>query len=95
MGVNQERRALVQQLRQIAQRYDIARVSDTAGRDAVVGMVGELLESPSMSAQDRAAILKAKRAYEATWSSCSGEIGRGPTAVAPATLSGVCGCDDM
>ena len=33
MGVHQERRGLVQQLRKIAKRYDVARASDTAGKD--------------------------------------------------------------
>ena len=72
MVANQERRALVQQFRQLAVRYGVARVSDTAGKGVVMGMVDQLLAATSMSKKDRDATLKAKRAYEATWASSSG-----------------------
>ena len=57
MVVHQERRALVQRLRKIAKAYDAQRVPDSAGKDAVVAMVGVVLSIPTLSSQDRATTL--------------------------------------
>ena len=67
MGVHAERRALVQNFRRLAQRYDILRVSDTASKAASTAMVDEILATPGLSIEDRDAVLAAKDAYDGTF----------------------------
>ena len=84
MGVHQERRALVQRLRKLAKAYNATRVPDAAGKDAVASMVAEILGTPTLSPEDRAATLAAKQAYEQTWASSSSAAS--PSAVESAAV---------
>jgi len=61
----------VQRFRKIARRYDITRIPDSAGKDAVASMVEDILAAPTLTSDDRTEVLTIKEAYEGTWASNS------------------------
>ena len=67
MVLHPERRKVVQQLRQMAGRLGVPRVSDTASKEAVSTMIVAMLAAPQLSDADRTSLLFTKAAYDATW----------------------------
>jgi hypothetical protein len=83
MVLHQERRASVQTLRQVALRYGVERVTDTAKRDAVLRMADGILQHTGISDNDRDKVLRTKAVYESTFGAV---VAQEPPA-APASVS--------
>ena len=72
MGVNQERRQIVQKLRQCARAQGVPLVPDNASKAAVLSMVDALIGVPNLPEEALAEIHEKKAEYEKTWANASG-----------------------